>query len=207
MRRGHLLGNAAPTAGGREITAPGRQNSEGQHIVEELGRSDEDAVSGRHRAPASVRRRVAVGLGVAAFAVVAAIGLGLTTADALGLSETEQAEQGAVREILPSRQEEPRAGRTIDLTDRPAVPPAAPEADAAPADPSPEPPAHAAAATPADEPAPAAGAARAASPAPVRTVRTGDSCPAVGRTGVTSKGNAAVCTASPGNGPNKWRVA
>jgi hypothetical protein len=182
-------------------------SSEGQRIVEELGRSDEDAVPGRHRAPASVRRRVAVGLGVAAFGVVGAIGLGLTTADVLGLSETGQAEQGAAREILPSREEEPRAGRTIDLTGRPAVPPAAPQPAAAPADPSPGQPSLAAAAAPADEPAPAADAARAPSPAPVRAVRTGDSCPAVGRTGVTGKGDAAVCTASRGNGPNKWRVA
>jgi hypothetical protein len=177
--------------------------------VEELDRSDEDAVPGRHRAPATVRRRVFVGLGTAALCIVVATGLGLTTADVLGLTGAGQAasEEGAVREILASREEEPRAGRAIDLTGRPAVPPAAPQADAAPAHPSPGQPSLAAAAAPADEPAAAAGAARAPSPAPVRKVRTGDTCPAVGRTGVTGKGDAAVCTASPGNGPNKWRVA
>jgi hypothetical protein len=180
-------------------------NNEGQRIVEELDRSDEDAAPGRHRAPTTVRRRVFVGLGAAALCIVVATGLGLTTADVLGLTGTGQAAsaEGAVREILPSPEGEPRAGRAIDLTGRPAVPPAAPQADAAPADPPPGRPSVAAAAPAADEPAPVARAAR----APVQTVRTGDTCPTVGRAGVTGKGDAAVCTASPGNGPNKWRLA
>ncbi len=184
-------------------------SSKGQRIVEEVGRSDEDAAPGRHRAPASVRQRAFVGLGAAALFIVVATGLGVTTADVLGLSATGQAasEEGALRQILPSREEEPRPGRTIDLTARPAVSPAVPQTDAVPAEPAPEQPSLAAAAARADEPAPAVDAGRAASPAPVRTVRTGDSCSAVGRTGVTGKGEVAVCTASPGNGPNKWRVA
>ena len=175
--------------------------------MQELGRSEEDATPGRHRAPASVRRRVAVVLGAVVFGIVVATGLGVTTADVLGLSGAGQAasEKGTAPGILPAREEEPRAGRTIDVTARPPLPPAVPEVNAPIVDPSAEQPSPAAAAAGAGEPATAPDAGRA--PAPVRTVRTGDSCPAVGRTGVTGKGDAAVCTASPGNGPNKWRVA
>ncbi len=183
-------------------------SNEGKRIVQELGRSEEGAGPGRHRALTSVRRRVAVVLGAAVLGIVVATGLGVVAADVVGLSGGGRAasEEGMARGILAAREEEPRAGRTVDLTARPPVPPAVPEGDAPPAGPSPEQPFPAAAAAEADEPATPPGAGRAPASAPVR-VRTGDSCPAVGRTGVTGKGDAAVCTASPGNGPNKWRVA
>jgi hypothetical protein len=150
---------------------------------------------------------VAVVLGAAVLGIVVATGLGVTTADVLGLTGAGQvaSQEGTARGILPAREEEPRAGRTIDLTARPPLPPAVPEVNPPSADPSAEQPSPVAAAPGADEPATAPDAGPA--PAPVRTVRTGDSCAAVGRTAVTGKGDAAVCTASPGNGPNKWRVA
>jgi hypothetical protein len=181
-------------------------SSEGQRIVQELDTSDEDAFPGRHRAPASVVRKVSARLGMAALGVLLATGLGVGTADVLGLSGGVQATAEAVplRQVPVDRDVEPRPGRTVDLSAPPVLPPEASPVEELPADPSPERPAPAAAAAPADEPA---AAPREPSPAPVRTVRTGDSCPTVGRTGVTGKGDAAVCTASPGNGPNKWRVA
>jgi hypothetical protein len=98
-------------------------------------------------------------------------------------------------------EEEPRPGRTIDLTARPAL--STPQPDAPPAEPSPEPP-PAPALAPADQPSPAADA---PAPAPVRTVRTGGSCRDVGQTATTDRGKAAVCTASPGNGRSKWHAA
>jgi hypothetical protein len=176
--------------------------------VQELDLSDEEAFPGRHRAPASVARSAGVRLGLAALGVLLAIGLGVATADLLGLSEagTVASQSVSLRELSPSPEEQPGMRRTVDLDAVPAFPPGAPEADAAAADPSPQPP-PSAAAEGADEPPSASHAAPPPSPAAVRTVRTGDSCPAVGRTAVTGKGEAAVCTASRGNGPNKWRAA
>jgi hypothetical protein len=176
-------------------------NSKGQRIVQELDPSDDEALPGRHRAPASAVRRLSVRLGVAALGVILATGLGSVTADVLGLTEVGQTTaQGAPpRVIPPSPEEEPRPGRTVDLSTRPSIP--APQPDVVPAEPEQSPPsaATAASARPPVADAPA--------PAPVRTVRTGDSCATVGQTATTTRGAAAVCTASRGNGPNKWRAA
>ena len=168
--------------------------------MQELDTADDD-VPGRHRAPTSVVRKVSVRIGLGALGVLLAVGLGAATAEVLGLTEVGQlTATDPVRAVPPAAEEEPRAGRTIDLTARPALP--APLPAVPPADPSPEP-SPAAASAPADQPSPAAGA---AAPAPVRTVRTGDTCRDVGQTGTTARGKAAVCTASPGNGPSKWRA-
>jgi hypothetical protein len=142
---------------------------------------------------------VGLRLTIAALGVLIATGLGLATTDLLGLSEAETIASAGVslRELSPSPEEQPGMGRTVDLDAGPVLPPRAPEADPPAAAPSPQPP----------PPAAAEGADEPPSPAPVRTVEKGDVCPAVGRTGVTGKGEAAVCTASPGKGPNKWRVA
>jgi hypothetical protein len=72
-----------------------------------------------------------------------------------------------------------------------------------PADPTPQGTPAAAARAPAEQSTPAADA---PAPAPVHTVRAGASCPAVGQTATTKRGGSAVCTASRGNGPNKWRA-
>ena len=172
--------------------------------MQELDTSDEDTFPGRHRAPASLARKATVRLGIAVLGVLVATGLGVVTADLLDLTRTWQvgSEGGSLSEIPLDREEEPRVGRAIDLTVGPPLADAPQPADL-PVDPVSERPAPVAAAV---EPAPASSGGT-ASPAPVRRVRTGDTCPAVGRTGVTGKGDAAVCTASPGNGPNKWRVA
>ena len=170
----------------------------------DLDTSEEAVLPGRHRAPASVGRRMAVRLGIGALGVLLATGLGVGAADVLGLTG-DVASEGAMRPFPVAPERDPAFARTIDITATPALPTDEPPAESLPAEPSPEEPAPAAAATPADEPAPAAVTGVKASPAP--TVRTGDSCSAVGRTGVTGKGEVAVCTPSPGNGPDKWRVA
>lgn len=178
-------------------------NSEGQRIVHELATSDEDAFPGRHRAPASAVRSLSVRMGIAALGILVATGLGAATADVLGLSDAAQmASQGSSPQgISPVPEEEPRPGRTTGLATRSAVP--MPPEDLS-VDPAPQSPPADAATAAAGRPAPVAGP---PAPAPVRTVRTGDSCSAVGQTATTRRGDAAVCTASPGNGPNKWRAA
>jgi hypothetical protein len=167
--------------------------------VEELDTSDEDAFPGRHRAPASAVRRLAVRLGIAALGILVATGLGAATADLLGLSDARPAasEASPPRGIPQSPEEEPLAGRTT----RPVVHP--PQPQDLPDDPTPQGTPAAAAQAPAEQSTPAADAPL---PAPVRTVRTGASCSDVGRTGLTAKGEAAVCTASRGNGKKKWRA-
>jgi hypothetical protein len=149
-----------------------------------------------------------VRLGLAALGVLVAIGLGLATADVLGLSTAGNAaaEGDSLRQLSPSPEEQPGMRRTVDLDAGPAVLPTAPEAVAPPADTSPPSPPVAASAR-VEAPTPDSEVERAPSPAPVRTVRRGDACQTVGRTAVTGKGEAAVCTASRGNGPNKWRAA
>jgi hypothetical protein len=167
--------------------------------VQELDTADDD-FPGRHRAPASVVRKLSVRLGLAALGVLLTVGLGAATADVLGLTEVGQLAAGdPLRAIPPATEEEPRAGRTVELPTRPALP--APRPDTQAPDPSPELPV---APAPADEPSPAPVA---AAPAPVRTVRTGDSCRDVGQSATTDRGKPAVCTASRGNGPSKWRSA
>ena len=177
--------------------------------MQELGTSDEETFAGRHRAGASVPRS-GVRLGLAALGVLVATGLGVVTADALGLSDAGNvvAVGDSLRELPPDPEEQPGMRRTVGLSAEPAPPPAASQADAPPADPPAAPPAE----TPPPDPdagrapSPDPDAGRAPSPSPVR-VRKGDSCSAVGRTAVTGRGAAAVCTASRGNGPNKWRAA
>jgi hypothetical protein len=191
VRRGHLLGLGA---GSRR-----RRSGEGQRIVQELDTSDEDAFPGRHRAPASAVRRLSVRLVIAALGILVATGLGAATADLLGLSHVRQAtsEGSPPRGIPQSPEEEPRAGRTT----RPVVHP--PQPQDLPDDPTSQGPPASAARAPAEQPTPAADP---PAPAPVHTVRTGTSCPAVGQMATTKRGGAAVCTASRGNGPNKWRA-
>ena len=170
--------------------------------MQELDTPDQDDLPGRHRAPGSAGGRVSLRLCRAALSVLLVAGLGVATADVLGLTDLGQpaAEAWPQQRIPSTPEEEPRPGRTIDLSDRPA--PADPEPAVPPAEPSPE-------GEPAVAVAPVQRAAPASQPppAPVARVRTGDVCPVVGRTAVTGRGDAAVCTASPGNGPNKWRAA
>ena len=168
--------------------------------------TSEDALPGRHRAPASAARTWAVRLGIGVLGLLLATGLGVGAADVLGLTGNV-ASDVAMRPFPVAPERDLGFARTVDITATPALPTDEPPAESPPAEPSPEQPFLAAAAAPADEPAPASDAGRAPSPAPVRTVRTGDSCRVVGQTAVTGRGDAAVCTASPGNGPNKWRVA
>ena len=204
-----------PPAGpaiGQARSSPGRRHgtSEGQRIVQELDIQemdtqeldtwDEGALSGRHRAPAPAARRASLRLAVAAVSVLVATGLGAVTADVVGLTDSGGSSQGAPPQpIAQDREDEPGPGRTTDLSAAQQLLPPVP--DAAPAAPSPElrpqAPADAAASAPDADP----------SPASVVTVRKGNSCPEVGQTGVTERGEAAVCTASPGKGPDKWRVA
>jgi hypothetical protein len=171
--------------------------------VQELDTSDEDAFPGRHRAPASALRWMATRLGIAALGVLLATGLGAVTADVLGLTDIGQvtSESGPPQGIPAVPETEPRPRSTIDLTTRPS--PAAPSSDALPAEPELED----APTAPATEPANTSTAAREPRPALVRTVRTGATCRTVGQAARTARGDVAVCTASPGNGPNKWRAA
>jgi hypothetical protein len=177
-------------------------SSEGQHIVQELDTSGQDAFRGRRRAPSSAVRRMATRLGIAALGVLLATGLGAVTADVLGLTDLGQvASESGPRQGIPAvRETEPRPRPTMDLTTRPS--PAAPSSDALPAEPELED-APTAAAT---EPANTSTAAREPRRAPARTVRKGDTCPTVGQAATTARGDVAVCTASRGNGPNKWRA-
>jgi hypothetical protein len=168
--------------------------------TQELDTWDESALSGRHRAPASAARRTARRLALAALSVLVVTGLGAVTADLVGLSGSGGSSQGGPPQPIPQdREDEPRPGRTTDLSAAQVLP--SPGPDAVSAAPSPElqpqAPADASASAPDADP----------SPASVVTVRKGNSCPAVGQTGVTERGEAAVCTASPGKGPDKWRVA
>ena len=167
--------------------------------MEELDTSDEDAVPGRHRAPASAVRNLSVRLGIAALGILVATGLGAATADLLGLSDARPAtsEASPPRGVPQSPEEEPRAGRTT----RPVVHP--PQPQDLPDDPTPQGTPAAAAQAPAEQSTPAADA---PTPTPVHRVRAGESCPAVGQTATTKRGGSAVCTASRGNGPNKWRA-
>ena len=169
--------------------------------MQELDTSDEDAFPGRHRAPAI--RWMATRLGIAALGILLAAGLGAVTADVLGLTDLGQvaSESGPPQGIPAVRETEPRPRPTIDLATRPS--PAAPSSDALPAEPELE----EAPTAVATEPANTSTAAREPRPTPVRTVRTGDSCTTVGQAATTARGGVAVCTASPGNGPNKWRAA
>lgn len=169
--------------------------------MQELDRPDEDPIPGRHRAPSSAAGLLSLRLGIAALGVLLATGLGAVTADVLGLTEVARgtAQAGPPRAIPPEPEEEPRARGTVELAARPALPP---PPEVRPAEPSPEQPPPAAAPESPGRLSPAADA-----PAPVGIVRTGESCPAIGRTAITDRGRTAVCTASRGNGPNKWRAA
>jgi|1186.fasta_scaffold110476_2 hypothetical protein len=165
--------------------------------------SDEGVPSGRHRAPASAARRTSVRLGLAALGVLVATGLGAVTADLVGLRDSGGSSPGLpLPRVAQQRDGRPGPGRTTDLTAVPAPPSA--ESDVLPAAPSAELQPEAAPAGDTWAPTADAGSPSAAS---VVMVRKGDSCPAVGQTGVTARGEAAVCTASPGKGPSKWRVA
>jgi hypothetical protein len=176
--------------------------------VQEFDPPEEDAVPARHRAAGSVAGKASVRLGIAALGVLLTTGLGVVTADVLGLNEVgEEASEGSSLRPFPvAADEEPRPRGTVDVPARPAPPPVEPPVESPPADQSGERPARAAAAAPADAPPPAS-AGGGGAPPPVRTVRTGASCPVVGQTAVTNRGTAAVCTASRGNGRNKWRGA
>ena len=169
--------------------------------MQELDTSDEGVHPGRHRAPRSAVRRLSLRLGIAALGVLVAAGLGVGCADLLGLSDAVEvaAEASLPRGVAQAREEEPRPWRS---TARPAV--GTPQPEDPPVDPAPEPPTAAVPPEPAARPSPAP---RAPAAAPVRTVRTGGSCAAVGQTATTTHGGIAVCTASRGNGPNKWRAA
>jgi hypothetical protein len=169
--------------------------------TQELDLADEEASSGRHRAPASAARKVALRLALAAVGVLLASGFGAVAADLVGLTDLGLPSQGAFPQPVPQdREEEPRPGRATGLIVgdvSPAPESAAPSPDVQLRD-----------ASAADAPAPESDPVTPpVPPASVPTVRTGDSCPAVGQTGVTARGDAAVCTASPGHGPDKWRVA
>lgn len=166
--------------------------------TEVLDTSDEETSPGRHRAPASAARRVVLRLVLAALGVLLASGLGAVAADLGGLSDLGLPSQDAPRRLVPQdREDEPRPQLATHAGEElPAPESAAPSPELRAVD----------AVTAADAPAPPPSA-QPPSPAPLPTVRTGDSCPAVGQTGVTARGDAAVCTASPGHGPNKWRAA
>ena len=166
--------------------------------TQELDTWDENALPGRHRAPASAARRTARRLALAALSVLVVTALGTVTADLVGLSDSVASSQGGPPPRVPQdREVEPRPGLTSDLTAVQDL--TSPETAAVSAVPSPELP----------PPAPVDVSASAKPPATpsVVTVRKGDSCPAVGRTAVTDRGEVAVCTASPGKGPDKWRLA
>jgi hypothetical protein len=173
----------------------------------DLDTSEEAVLPGRHRAPASVARKMAVRLGIGALGVLLATGLGAGAADVLGLTG-DVASEGAMRPFPVAPERDPGFARTIDVSAVPALPTDEPPAEPVPADPSPEQPVLAAAAAPVDEPSSESSTGGKASPAPVRTVRTGDSCRVVGQTAVTGSVYAAVCTGNGnGNGKNKWRAA
>jgi hypothetical protein len=179
-----------------------------QRIVQELGIQemdtqeldnwDESALSGRHRAPASAARRTTRRLALAALSVLVVTGLGAVTADLVGLSDSVGSSQGGPPPRIPQdREVEPRPGRTSDLTAVQGL--TSPETAAVSAVPSPE--------LQPQAPVDVSASAKAPATPSVVTVRKGDSCPAVGRTAVTERGEVAVCTASPGKGPDKWRLA
>ena len=175
-------------------------SSEGQRIVQELDTSDADASPGRHRATAPPARRMSVRLGLAALGVLLAGGLGVVTADALGLTEVGHATvaDGPARVVPTDAAGEPRAGRTIDLHSRPSLPAPRPEAVgpvSPPEQPSPVTAVQAAPAPPLPDPA--------RQPAPVRTVRTGDPCAAVGQTAITDRGSTAVLHGVAGQGADQ----
>jgi hypothetical protein len=160
----------------------------------------DDGSSGRHRAPASTARRVSFRLALAALGVLLATGLGALAADLVGLTDTGPSSLGAPLPIVARNPvDEPRPARTTGLTTGQV--PSDPGADVPLADPSP-----ALQPRAADDSAPTQ-AAVTPSPVTVPTVRTGSPCAAVGQRGVTARGDAVVCTASPGKGPNKWRAA
>ena len=164
----------------------------------ELDNWDEAALSGRHRAPASAARRAVLRLALAALSVLVVTGLGAVTADLVGLTDSGTSSQGGPPPRIPQdREAEPRAGVTTDLTAVEGT--SSPETASLAAAPSPE--------LPRSAPVEASASAEAPAPASVATVRKGDSCPAVGRTALTDRGEVAVCTASPGKGPDRWRVA
>jgi hypothetical protein len=150
-----------------------------------------------------------VRLGVASLGMLLVTGLGAATVDLLGWSDARSvASDGSRPKGIPqSPEEEPRPLRTprpagttpqpqdLPVDPAPQGPPAAATAPASPPAPPNRP-------EPVNRPAPAADP-----PAPGRTVRTGAPCAAVGQTATTKRGDAAVCSPSRGNGPNKWRAA
>ena len=174
---------------------------------------DEDRpVPGRHRAGPSIVRKAAGGL--AAGVLVAAMLGGITS---VGLGLTGGAQPAPHRASTPSRVSgaDPSLGRTVDLG---GVPDPSTEERSAGADPGVEDtsavsgaqaqstgrmPAPAATPSPQPRPQPGPGPGRAQAP----IVRRGAPCSVEGATAVTSKGDPAVCTATPGNRQLRWRVA
>jgi len=178
--------------------------------------------TGRHRARPSATRRAVVRLALAAVGGLLVV---LVTGAATGVVGPGGASPTASRKTsapsLPGHSRAgPTSGRTIDIAGTPPVatqePPASEEPPPAGEPPPREEPT---AADVADDPgtelwpsSPLVPEVQSAvepppEPAPVPTVRPGDTCPVEGGTAVMRMGETVVCTATPGDGQTRWRRA
>jgi hypothetical protein len=170
--------------------------------------TDQLPLSGRHRAAPRTVRQVAVRLSAGAGAFLVVAGLGVLTADLMGL--TGAAPSAAVQvhpPSAPSVRADPTFGTPLDLgaTRADRAEPSPSSTEAAPPVPGSADPAPTVDAPPAPAPEPAS------APPPVPASRAvaqqGEPCSAEGARGTTAAGKPVVCTARGSGGEIRWRRA